>query len=226
MITNLYSLHHPDYSILSGRILVDRLHRSTVKTFSEWVTTYGTGSYSIHSIGLVFNILVGENPVLNSDLVSDVMAHADELDEAIIHARDHSYHLYAFLWISMLATSESSHNSYSIHTLYKFYLLRVGDAVIERPQFLYMRIAVAINGRSLDGVLQTYHLLSTRAYSPATPTLYNAGTTNQYTISSYSYQPPISDTATVLRSVVPDVTSLWNSTAGVSIHLGEIPARQ
>ena len=165
--------------------------------------------------------------MLQSQFVTNVMAHSDELDEAIIHARDYNYHLYDFPALTLTLSFCSLHDdSYSLHTLYKFYLLRVANTVVERPQFLYMRIAVAIHGSSLDDVLRTYQLLSTRAYSPATPTLYNAGLAAQYIASSFSYQPPISETADALQNIVPTVTSLWNTTAGVSIHLGDIPARQ
>ena len=41
--TNALAVEHPDYSILAARALVSNIHKATLKSFSRWVTTYGTG---------------------------------------------------------------------------------------------------------------------------------------------------------------------------------------
>ena len=41
--TNTLSVQHPDYSILAARVLVSKIHKSTLKCFSTWVRLYGTG---------------------------------------------------------------------------------------------------------------------------------------------------------------------------------------
>ena len=80
---------------------------------------------------------------------------------------------------------------FGILTLKKSYLLKninkKRNIILERPQHLYMRVALGIhlcyvdeNGKlnsqySIDDVLKTYELLSDGLYSHATPTLYNAG---------------------------------------------------
>lgn len=115
--------------------------------------------------------------------------------------------------------------SYSLQTLYRLYLLRLDGIVVERPQFLYMRVAVAIHGRDLVRVLSTYELLSQHAYTPATPTLYNAGTTCQYLASCYLYQPPSGSAVSVMQESVADLGALWSSDGGVGMNIGAIPAR-
>jgi ribonucleoside-diphosphate reductase alpha subunit len=48
--------------------------------------------------------------------------------------------------------------------------------VSERPQQMFMRVAVGIHKENIDSVIQTYDLMSQRFFTHATPTLFNAGT--------------------------------------------------
>ncbi|HUM27112.1 MAG TPA: ribonucleoside-diphosphate reductase subunit alpha, partial [Anaerolineales bacterium] len=48
--------------------------------------------------------------------------------------------------------------------------------VVERPQHMYMRVAVGIHGENIDAAIETYNLMSERWFIHATPTLFNAGT--------------------------------------------------
>ena len=63
-----------------------------------------------------------------------------------------------------------------LQTLERSYLLRVNGAVVERPQHMLMRVAVGIHKEDLTSAIQTYHLLSERWFTHASPTLFNAGT--------------------------------------------------
>ena len=110
--------------------------------------------------------------------------------------------------------------------MYKSYLLRHDGVVIERPQFLYMRVAVALHGKNLQLVLQTYELLSSGAYTHATPTLYNAGTTTQYLASCFLYQPPTGGPISVMGHCVTGMSALWTVDGGVGMSLGCVPARK
>ena len=63
-----------------------------------------------------------------------------------------------------------------VQTLERSYLLRVNGSVVERPQHMLMRVAVGIHKEDLVSAIQTYHLLSERWFTHASPTLFNAGT--------------------------------------------------
>ena len=63
-----------------------------------------------------------------------------------------------------------------IQTLERSYLLRVNGKVVERPQHMLMRVAVGIHKGDIDSAVATYHLLSERWFTHASPTLFNAGT--------------------------------------------------
>ena len=96
-----------------------------------------------------------------------IAKYEQEIEDAIDHTRDHQYDYFGY------------------KTLERAYLLRVDDTICERPQYMWMRVAVAIHGGLLNGpasniadVLQTYHMMSKGMFTHATPTLFNAGLQN------------------------------------------------
>ena len=71
-------------------------------------------------------------------------------------------------------------------TLERSYLMRVknentdknnlkGD-IVERPQHMFMRVALGIHGNAIKDAINTYNLMSNKYFIHATPTLFNAGT--------------------------------------------------
>ena len=86
------------------------------------------------------------------------MRHASELDSAIIYDKDFNYNYFGF------------------KTLERSYLLRIDGKVAERPQHMLMRVAVGIHGEDVDKVIETYNLTSSKHFTHASPTLFNAGT--------------------------------------------------
>lgn len=80
------------------------------------------------------------------------------LDSEIIYDRDFDYDYFGF------------------KTLERSYLLKIGGKVVERPQHMLMRVAVGIHKDDIDSALKTYHLMSQRWFTHASPTLFNAGT--------------------------------------------------
>jgi ribonucleotide reductase alpha subunit len=84
----------------------------------------------------------------------------DRIEAEIKHERDYTYDFFGF------------------KTLEKSYLLRMHGKVVERPQYMLMRVSIGIHKNDLDSVFETYHLMSQRWFTHATPTLYNSGTRN------------------------------------------------
>jgi ribonucleoside-diphosphate reductase alpha chain len=87
-------------------------------------------------------------------------ANAERLDSMIQQARDFEFDYFGY------------------KTLAKSYLLKTHEGIVERPQYLLMRTAVAIHMPDLDKIQETYDALSGRLLTHATPTLFNAGTKN------------------------------------------------
>ena len=48
--------------------------------------------------------------------------------------------------------------------------------IVERPQHLFMRVAIGIHGDDIENVKKTYDNISLKNYIHATPTLFNAST--------------------------------------------------
>ncbi|KAJ8477118.1 hypothetical protein OPV22_020845 [Ensete ventricosum] len=141
--------NHPDYASLAARIVVSNLHKNTRKSFSETI------KLMYHN----FNERSGqEAPLIADDVYEIIMKNAACLDSEIIYDRDFDYDYFGF------------------KTLERSYLLKVYGKVVERPQHMLMRVAVGIHKDDIKSVIRTYHLMSQRWFTHASPTLFNAGT--------------------------------------------------
>lgn len=141
--------NHPDYASLAARIAVSNLHKNTKKSFSE----------TVKDMYNHFNARSGlKAPLIADDVYAIIMENATRLDSEIIYDRDFEYDYFGF------------------KTLERSYLLKVSGKVVERPQHMLMRVAVGIHKEDIDSALKTYHLMSQRWFTHASPTLFNAGT--------------------------------------------------
>ncbi|MEY2917109.1 MAG: hypothetical protein RIS73_823, partial [Bacteroidota bacterium] len=143
------TITHPDYAILASRIAVSNLHKNTAKSFS--VTMRKLYDYVDTRSGKKL-------PLIADDVMEIIEANADLLDSTIIYDRDFAFDYFGF------------------KTLEKSYLLKINNKIVERPQHMYMRVAVGIHKNDMESVVKTYHLMSERWMTHATPTLFNAGT--------------------------------------------------
>lgn len=88
-----------------------------------------------------------------------------------------------------------------------------------------MRVAVAIHGRDIHRVLETYELLSRGFYTHATPTLINAGKRNQ-TLSSCFIVPSDCSSTNSTFDGLRDIANIFTSGGGVGIDLHAVPAKR
>jgi len=140
---------HPDYALLASRIAVSNLHKNTVKSFSE----------TMRRLHTYVDDKTGKNASLIADDVWQVIKdNAELLDSTIIYDRDFGFDYFGF------------------KTLEKSYLLKIDGKIAERPQHLFMRVAVGIHKEDVESAIKTYNLMSERWFTHATPTLFNAGT--------------------------------------------------
>jgi ribonucleoside-diphosphate reductase alpha chain len=144
-----YTTQHPDFAVLAARIAVSNLHKNTRKSFSE------VAELLYHYI----DPKTGEKAPLYSDEVyAIVQQNADRIDSAIIYERDYHFDYFGF------------------KTLERSYLLRTEGKIAERPQHMFMRVAIGIHKQDIDAAIETYNLMSEKWFVHATPTLFNAGT--------------------------------------------------
>lgn len=140
---------HPDYALLASRIAVSNLHKNTVKSFSG--TMRKLHRYMDSATGK-------ETPLIADDIMRVIEANEEILDSTIIYDRDFGFDYFGF------------------KTLEKSYLLRMNGKVAERPQHMYMRVAIGIHKDDIESVIKTYNMMSEHWFTHATPTLFNAGT--------------------------------------------------
>lgn len=140
---------HPDYAVLAARIAISNLHKETKKSFSQVIQ-------DLHDY---VNPKTGRpSSMISEETFNTVMKHREPLDSAIIYERDFHYNFFGF------------------KTLERSYLLRINGKVAERPQHMLMRVAVGIHGEDIESAIETYNYMSEKAFTHASPTLFNAGT--------------------------------------------------
>ena len=143
------TITHPDYAILASRIAVSNLHKNTTKSFSD--TMRKLYQYTDKITGKLM-------PLIADDVMEIIEEHAELLDSSIIYDRDFGFDYFGF------------------KTLEKAYLLKLNGKIAERPQHMFMRVAVGIHKNDIESAITTYHLMSEKWFTHATPTLFNAGT--------------------------------------------------
>lgn len=122
-------------------------------------STKGTFSETIYDLY--------EYGMIADDVYKIVCDNSETLDKEINLELDFEYEYFGF------------------KTLEKSYLLKIDGKIVERPQYMLMRVAVGIHKDDIDSVLQTYRNLSQKYYTHATPTLFNAATKKNQMSSCY-----------------------------------------
>lgn len=140
---------HPDYGKLAARISVSNLHKNTETKFSKVIDMLH--GYIEPKTGL-------PSSLVHDDVWAVVQDNAEALDEAIEFSRDFEYDFFGF------------------KTLERAYLLKMYGKIVERPQHMLMRVAVGIHQTDIAAAIETYHLMSEKWFTHASPTMFNSGT--------------------------------------------------
>jgi ribonucleoside-diphosphate reductase alpha chain len=109
---------------------------------------------------------------------------------------------------------------FGFKTLENGYMLRTRDGKpCERPQHMWMRVAVQLHGGNLERIKETYDALSQGYFIQATPTLFNSGT-NHPQLSSCFLVNMASDSITGIYKTLGDCAQIskWAGGIGLSIH--------
>lgn len=188
---------HPDYSVLAARIAISNLHKNTLESFSATMSLL-YGHVDAHS-GL-------HKPLIAEDVYKLSVKYATRIDEAICHARDYEFDYFGF------------------KTLEKSYLMRMGGRIVERPQHMFMRVALGIHKDNIEDVLRTYHLMSERWFIHATPTLFNAGTPKNQ-MSSCFLLTMKEDSIEGIYDTLKQCAKISQSAGGIGLSIHNIRAK-
>lgn len=100
------------------------------------------------------------------------------------------------------------------------------DQVHDTPQFLFMGVALAIHGPfdGIHSVMEPYELMSQKYFIHASPTLFNAGTVNQYL--SFCFLVGMKEASIDgIFQTVHDTALISKASGGIGIHVSNIRAK-
>jgi ribonucleoside-diphosphate reductase alpha chain len=114
---------------------------------------------------------------------------------------------------------------FGFKTLENGYMLRTRDGKpCERPQHMWMRVAVQLHGTDLGRIRETYDALSQGYFIHATPTLFNAGT-NHSQLSSCFLVKMEEDSIKGIYGTLGDCAQISKWAGGVGLSIHDIRAR-
>ncbi|MEM7361837.1 MAG: ribonucleoside-diphosphate reductase subunit alpha [Bacteroidota bacterium] len=189
--------NHPDYAILAARIAVSNLHKNTSKSFSSTMKRLYT---------YVDPKTEKSAPLISKELYNIIKENAALLDSTIIYDRDFGYDYFGF------------------KTLERSYLIKMNGKIAERPQHMLMRVALGIHMNELDAAIETYHLMSEKWFTHATPTLFNAGT-NKPQLSSCFLLSMQGDSIEGIYDTLKQCAQISQSAGGIGLSIHDIRAK-
>lgn len=194
------STNNPDWAVLASRIAISNHHKKTSPSFKDAMIHLSTLKNS--KTGEVTSCIHPSILALleNEETVS-------KIESKINHERDYDFDYFGF------------------KTLERAYLLRDADRqVVERPQHMWMRVALALWPENLDRAFETYELLSQKKFTHATPTLFNAGTPRQQ-LSSCFLLSIHDDSIAGIYKTLGDCAAISKYAGGIGLHIHNIRAK-
>ena len=146
-----------------------------------------------------------EDGLLHESYYNKVIQNAEEIESIIDYDRDYSFDYFA------------------LTTLIRAYLLKFENQTIERPQDLWMRVALTVSGKefNLSKLKETYDSLSNGLYTHATPTLFNSGLKMQQ-LSSCFLIGMEDDSIEGIFNTIKDCALISKTAGGIGMHAHNI----
>jgi ribonucleoside-diphosphate reductase alpha chain len=153
-------------------------------------------------------ILLHSEGVINDELVNIIKSYGEKnIDDVINHDNDYNFDYFA--WRSLV----------------EMYLLKLPNGrVIERPQHMYMRVALWVT-KSFDEAVEYYNSLSNQLISPATPIMINAGTKVPQLASCVLHYND-SDSRNGLLNTLNDISTYSSDAAGIGLCMSNIRSKE
>jgi len=138
----------------------------------------------------------------------------EALEQMIVHQRDYFIDYFGF------------------KTLERSYLMRVNGVTVERPQHMWMRVAIGIHSQRTDTqsiystltyIQNTYDAMSQKYMTHATPTLFNAATPSPQLSSCYLIAME-NDSIDGIFDTLKDCAKISKHAGGIGLHIHNIRA--
>jgi ribonucleoside-diphosphate reductase alpha subunit len=188
---------HPEYNILASRIIISNHHRNTSVSFV----------YVMNQLHKFQDIHHKSSPLVSDIFMSNIQKLGGKkvLDELCDFSRDYLIDYFGF------------------KTLEKSYLFKINRKTVERPQFMWLRVAIGIHGSNLEKVKETYFYMSQKYFTHATPTLFNAGTLKPQLSSCYLIAME-EDSIDGIYNTLKDCALISKWAGGIGLHIHNIRA--
>lgn len=186
---------HPDYNVLAGRIVVSNHHKNTHNSFLD-VMNELYNYRDIHD---------KHSPLVTKEFIDIVQTNAELFESTIDYNRDYLIDYFGF------------------KTLERAYLMKVNKITVERPQHMWMRVSIGIHGENIDRVIETYHFMSQKYFTHATPTLFNAGTPHPQ-LSSCFLLAMENDSIEGIYNTLKDCAMISKWAGGIGLHVHNVRA--
>ena len=146
--------------------------------------------------------------VVNEKLISIIDAYGDEnIDKVINHENDYNFDYFAW------------------RSLTEMYLLKLPSGkVVERPQHMYMRVALWVTN-SYEEAVEYYKSLSDQLISKATPIMINSGTKVPQLASCVLHYNN-SDSREGLLKTLNDISTYSSDAAGIGLSMSNIRSKE
>lgn len=186
---------HPDYNVLAGRIIVSNHQKNTTSVFSQVIAR-------LYQFKDKHN---NNSPLISGDLFDIVMKHPDDYDGLCDYSRDYLIDYFGF------------------KTLERAYMMKIGNDIVERPQHMWLRVAIGIHGDDFNRVKETYDCMSQKYFTHATPTLFNSGTPRPQ-LSSCFLIAMENDSISGIYNTLSDCANISKWAGGIGMHIHNIRA--
>jgi ribonucleoside-diphosphate reductase alpha subunit len=205
-----YMSVNPAWGTLAAQIIISNCQRSAPRTFTD----------AMELLAAVVDARGSPAPALAADVLAFIRAHSATLNAMVDPTRDFALDYFGF------------------KTLEKGYLMR-GPAkrIAETPQYMWLRVAVGIWGCShadaspdaiplstrLTRIQATYDLMSRKAFTHATPTLFNAGTPRPQCSSCFLLAMK-GDSIESIFDTLKECAQISKYAGGIGLHVHNIRA--
>ena len=192
---------NPDYGTLAGKIVVSNHQKNTKPNFSDVIKLlYEFTDTNGHC-----------KPLISQNLWDFTSKYTEEINSMIVHERDYLIDYFGF------------------KTLERAYLFKCNNKIVERIQHMWMRVSIGIHGdinnpTSLNLVKETYDLMSTKYFTHATPTLFNAGTPRPQMSSCYLIAME-DDSIDGIFNTLKDCAHISKWAGGIGLHIHNVRAK-
>ena len=184
---------HPDYTMLASAIAISNLHKNTSDSFYD-------------TIKKLYDFLDVNNKnykLISKNLIKNIEDNKDLIESLIDYKKDFLFDFFGF------------------KTLERAYLMKCNKEIIERPQHMFMRVALTIHGNNMEKVKETYDEMSNKYFIHATPTLFNAGTPRPQLSSCYLIGMQ-DDSIDGIFDTLKDCAKISKWSGGIGLHIHNI----